>query len=83
MKLIRYFLPGLFLLFIAYPVFGQAIQAGNQVQLIERDFGIPAHPAPGDRKISHRFPSGSTVTIEAIDSETGWIKAEDATGHEG
>jgi len=25
----------------------QAFQVNDRVQLVERDFGIPAHPAPG------------------------------------
>lgn len=68
-----------FFLFVTYS-YAQDYQVGNHVQLVERDFGIPAHPGPGKRKVSHRFPSGSTVTIKAIDSATKWLEVENAQG---
>ena len=54
----------------------QAFQVNDRVQLVERDFGIPAHPGPGKRKVDFHFSSGSTVTIQAIDSATGWLEVE-------
>jgi len=44
-----------FFLFASYS-YAQDYQVGNHVQLVERDFGIPGHPGPGDRKVTHRFP---------------------------
>ncbi len=58
----------------------QAFQVNDRVQLVERDFGIPAHPGPGKRATSFRFTSGSSVTIKAIDSATGWLEVENNQG---
>ena len=62
-----------FFLFIPH---AQAFHVNDRVQLVERDFGIPAHPGPGKRKVDFHFSSGSTVTIKAIDSATGWLEVE-------
>jgi len=67
------------LLFTSYS-YGQDYQVGNNVQLIERDLGIHGHPSPGDRKVTHRFPNGSTATIKAIDSATGWLEVWNPQG---
>jgi len=35
------------------------VRPGDQVRLVERDQHIPAHPAPGDSRVSLRLVSGS------------------------
>jgi hypothetical protein len=47
------------------------LRPGDQVRLIERDQHIPAHPAPGDTRVSLRFVSGSAATVLAINAATG------------
>lgn len=54
---------------------------GDRVLLVERALGIPGHPAAGNNAVSHRFPGGTTVTITAIDSATGWFRVDDGVGH--
>ena len=49
-------------------------EVGDTIVLVERDIHIPAHPAPGDGDVPFRFASGSTATILAIDSATGWLQ---------
>jgi hypothetical protein len=52
------------LLFAAAPWASAAeVRPGNRVRLIERDQDIPAHPAPGDTRVSLRFVSGSEATV--------------------
>ena len=58
----------------------QAFQINDRAQLVERDFGIPAHPGTGKGATSFRFTSGSSVTIKAIDSATGWLEVENNQG---
>jgi endonuclease/exonuclease/phosphatase family metal-dependent hydrolase len=50
------------------------VRPGDQVRFIERDQHIPAHPAPGDTRVSLRFVSGSQATVLAINAATGWIE---------
>jgi hypothetical protein len=52
------------------------VQPGDQVRLIEREQHIPAHPAPGDTRVSLRFVSGSQATVLAINTATGWIQVQ-------
>jgi endonuclease/exonuclease/phosphatase family metal-dependent hydrolase len=66
------------LAFLLYGFFAYAAEVGDTVQLIEREIGIPGHPDPGNRSVSHRFPSGITVNVNAIDTTTDWLHVEDA-----
>ena len=50
------------------------VHPGDQVRLVERDQHIPAHPAPGDTRVSLRLVSGSQATVLAINAATGWIE---------
>jgi endonuclease/exonuclease/phosphatase family metal-dependent hydrolase len=49
---------------------------GDQVRLIEREQHIPAHPAPGDTRVSLRLVSGSQATVLVIHTATGWIQVQ-------
>jgi hypothetical protein len=50
------------------------LHPGDQVRFIERDQHIPAHPAPGDTRVSLCFVSGSQATVLAVNAATGWIE---------
>jgi endonuclease/exonuclease/phosphatase family metal-dependent hydrolase len=58
------------------------IEVGATVTLVERfrddgtDRGIPGHPAVADRRVSHRFPSGSRAVVRALggDEHPNWIQ---------
>jgi hypothetical protein len=52
------------------------VHPGDQVRLIEREQHIPAHPAPGDMRVSLRLVSGSQATVLAIHAATGWIEMQ-------
>lgn len=54
-----------------------ANDVGDRVQLVERANNIPGHPAAGDNHLSHRYPSGTVVTIQDIDASTGWLQVDD------
>lgn len=56
------------------PGLAQEFQPGDQVELVEREIHIPAHPAPGDNRVPFRFASGSFGTVLSVDAETGWIE---------
>jgi hypothetical protein len=56
------------------PGYAGELHPGDQVRLIEREQHIPAHPAPGDRRVSLRLVSGSQATVLAIHAATGWIE---------
>lgn len=47
------------------------LSVGDSVILVVRDKNIPGHPGDGDRHVSIRFKSGSTVTVEEIGN---WVK---------
>jgi hypothetical protein len=66
----------LLLLATATLVHAQAVQPGAQVRFIEREQHIPAHPAPGDIRVSLPFVSGSTATVLRTDAATGWIEVQ-------
>lgn len=63
-------------LLVAAPLFAQEFEAGDRVELVERDIHIPAHPAPGDNSVAFRFTSGSTGTILSVDPATGWLELQ-------
>lgn len=69
----RFFLILAFLWLIV-PTLSMALEPGDRVQLVERAIGIPGHPDAGNRAVSHRFPSQTIVTIQAIDEETTWLQ---------
>jgi hypothetical protein len=50
------------------------LHPGDQVRLIEREQHIPAHPAPGDFRVSLRLVSGSQATVLQVNAATGWIE---------
>jgi endonuclease/exonuclease/phosphatase family metal-dependent hydrolase len=50
------------------------VQPGGQVRFITREQHIPAHPAPGDNRVSLRFVSGSEATVLRVHGATGWIE---------
>jgi uncharacterized protein YgiM (DUF1202 family) len=52
------------------------VRPGDQVRLIERDQHIPAHPAPGDTRVSLRLVSGSQATVLQVNAATGWIEVQ-------
>jgi hypothetical protein len=52
------------------------VRPGDQVRLIEREQHIPAHPAPGDTRVSLRFVSGSQATVLAVNAATGWLEVQ-------
>jgi hypothetical protein len=52
----------------------QDVRPGEQVRFIERDQHIPAHPAPGDTRVSLRFVSGSAATVLRVNAATGWLE---------
>jgi hypothetical protein len=52
------------------------VHPGDQVRLVEREQHIPAHPAPGDTRVSLRLVSGSQATVLAIHAATGWIEVQ-------
>ena len=52
------------------------LRPGDQVRFIEREQHIPAHPAPGDTRVSLRLVSGSQATVLAIHAATGWIEVQ-------
>ncbi|MGH6692436.1 MAG: hypothetical protein ACREF4_17350, partial [Gammaproteobacteria bacterium] len=60
--------------------FAAAQVVSDRVLLVERALGIPGHPAAGNNAVSYRFPGGTTVTITAIDSATGWFRVDDGAG---
>jgi endonuclease/exonuclease/phosphatase family metal-dependent hydrolase len=67
----------LLLLLAAMPLaYAAELHPGDQVRLIERDQHIPAHPAPGDTRVSLRFVSGSQATVLALNAATGWIQVQ-------
>ena len=59
-----------------FPAFAQELAEGDTVRLVERDPHIPAHPAPGDNRLSFRFVGGSTAQILRIDAPTGWLEIQ-------
>jgi endonuclease/exonuclease/phosphatase family metal-dependent hydrolase len=63
-------------------VHAQDFQTGDMVWLVERELGIPAHPAPSDSSVAFRFISGSQAMVLNVDGESGWIeiRGEPATG---
>jgi hypothetical protein len=63
------------LLLAAVPLaYAAEVRPGDQVRLVERDQHIPAHPAPGDTRVSLRLVSGSQATVLTINAATGWIE---------
>jgi hypothetical protein len=44
------------------------------VRLVEREQHIPAHPAPGDTRVSLRLVSGSQATVLTVNAATGWLQ---------
>ena len=58
----------------ALPAFGQDVAVGDTLTLVERQLGIPAHPAPGDSHVSLRFESGSKATALDLDAASGWVR---------
>jgi endonuclease/exonuclease/phosphatase family metal-dependent hydrolase len=50
------------------------LRPGDQVRFVERDQHIPAHPAPGDTRVSLRFVSGSEATVLQVNAATDWIE---------
>jgi hypothetical protein len=60
-----------------------AQQVGDRLLLVERAQGVPSHPGPGDRGISHRFPGGIPVTVTGLDAATGWFEVRDDSGNAG
>jgi len=68
-----------FLVIYSIAVFPQAID--DKVLLIERELGIPGHPAPGNRAVSFRYPGNTDVTIIDIDNATGWYEVDDGAGN--
>jgi endonuclease/exonuclease/phosphatase family metal-dependent hydrolase len=56
--------------------YAQDVRPGDQVRLIEREQHIPAHPAPGDTRVSLRLVSGSQATVLAVNAATGWIEVQ-------
>jgi endonuclease/exonuclease/phosphatase family metal-dependent hydrolase len=60
-------------------VIAQQVSVGDTLRLVERDLHIPGHPAPGDSLVNVRFVSGTTVTVQAIDAETGWLEVQGET----
>lgn len=63
----------------ALPARAQSV--GDRVLLVERAFGVPGHPAPGNPGVSHSFPGGMTVTVTAVDATTGWFQVDDGAGN--
>jgi len=57
------------------------VRPGDQVRFIERDQHIPAHPAPGDTRVSLRLVSGSQATVLAINAAIGWIEVQGEPVH--
>jgi hypothetical protein len=66
----------LFFLAAATVTFAAEVRPGDQVRLIEREQYIPAHPAPGDSRVSLRLVSGSQATVLAINATTGWLEVQ-------
>jgi hypothetical protein len=64
----------LFFLAAATCTLAAEVRPGDQVRLIEREQHIPAHPAPGDSRVSLRLVSGSQATVLAINATTGWLE---------
>lgn len=60
---------------------GWAQTVGDRVLLVDRAIGIPGHPAPGNRGVSHRFPGGTSVAVTDIHRATGWFEVEDESGN--
>jgi hypothetical protein len=50
------------------------VHPGDQVRFITHEQRIPAHPAPGDNRVTLRFVSGSEATVLRVHSATGWIE---------
>jgi hypothetical protein len=65
------------LLATATLAYAQEVRPGDQVRLIEREQHIPAHPAPGESRVSLRFVSGSQVTVLAVNPATSWIEVQE------
>jgi hypothetical protein len=60
----------------------QDLRPGEQVRLVERDQHIPAHPGPGDSRVSLRLVSGSQATVLRVHAATGWIEVRgEPPGH--
>ncbi len=57
----------------------QQVSVGDTLRLVERDLHIPGHPAPGDSLVNVRFVSGTTVTVQAIDADSGWLEVQGET----
>jgi endonuclease/exonuclease/phosphatase family metal-dependent hydrolase len=66
----------LFFLAAATCTLAAEVRPGDQVRLVERDQHIPAHPAPGDTRVSLRLVSGSQATILAVNAATGWLEVQ-------
>jgi hypothetical protein len=65
----------LVVLLTAVPLaYAAELHPGGQVRLVERDQHIPAHPAPGDTRVSLRLVSGSQATVLAVNAASGWIE---------
>jgi endonuclease/exonuclease/phosphatase family metal-dependent hydrolase len=62
------------LLATATLAFAAELHPGDQVRFIEWEQHIPAHPAPGDTRVSLRFVSGSQATVLAVNAATGWLE---------
>jgi hypothetical protein len=61
--------------------YAQDVRPGDQVRFIERDRHLPAHPAPGDSRVSLRFVSGSQATVLAVNAATGWLEVQGEPVH--
>jgi endonuclease/exonuclease/phosphatase family metal-dependent hydrolase len=66
----------LLLLTAATVVSAADVRPDDQVRFIERDQHIPAHPAPGDTRVSLRFVSGSQATVLHVNAATGWLEVQ-------
>ena len=65
------------LLLAAAPLASAAtVHPGDQVRFIERGQHIPAHPAPGDSRVSLRLVSGSQATVLQVNAATGWLEVQ-------
>jgi endonuclease/exonuclease/phosphatase family metal-dependent hydrolase len=74
----------LFLIGFTYTASSETIyEVGDQVVLVQRALGIPAHYAPGHLATYFRFDGGAKVTITAIDPETGWLEVVDDNQNRG
>jgi endonuclease/exonuclease/phosphatase family metal-dependent hydrolase len=65
------------LLLAAVPLaYAADVGPGDQVRFIEREQHIPAHPGPGDSRVSLRFVSGSQATVLQVNAATGWLEVQ-------